>query len=83
MELGDQIVLHHAEPRTAKPLGFSAPQLYFKGCLATWQAPELFQALPHHTTDTLQQHPSNAFPGDLHRSGASVPSLSCHTVLRT
>ena len=44
---------------------FSA--LYFHGCLATWQSPELFQPLPDDTDQTISSIIQQTYPAHLRR----------------
>lgn len=53
--LGDKVVLHHAD-HALQQLRIFCPQQNFRGALDTWQAPELFQPLPHLTPLNLQDH---------------------------
>ena len=53
--LGDTVVLHHAD-HELQQLRIFCPQQYFRGVLNTWQAPELFQSLPHLTPLNLHYH---------------------------
>ena len=50
--LGDTVVLHHAD-HELQHLRIFCPQIYFRGCLATWQSPEHFQPLPDDTDQTI------------------------------
>ena len=41
---------------------FFCPQMYFRGCLATWQSPELFQPLPDDTDQTISSIIQQTYP---------------------
>ena len=59
--LGDKVVLHHAD-HELQHLRIFCPRIYFRGCLATWQSPELFRPLPHDAEDTIRHVTQQTFP---------------------
>ena len=64
--LGDKVVLHHAD-HELQHLRLFCPKIYFRGCLATWQSPELFQPLPDDTDQTISNIIQQAFPAHLRK----------------
>ena len=56
--LGDNVVLH---------LRIFCPHIYFRGCLATWQSPELFQPLPDDTDQTISSIIQQTYPASLRK----------------
>ena len=64
--LGDNVVLHHAD-HELQHLRIFCPRVYFRGCLATWQSPELFQPLPDDTDETIPHIIQHSFPANLRK----------------
>ena len=62
--LGDKVALHHAD-HELQHLRIFCPHIYFRGCLATWQSPELFQPLPDDTDQTISNIIQHTYPAHL------------------
>ena len=80
--LGAKVVLHHAD-HELQQLRVFCPQQYFKGALNTWQAPELFQPLPHltYTTPRTTSLLRSPLPFDPVTSGGSEKTSQSPTAL--
>ena len=59
----DKVVLHHAD-HELQHLRIFCPHIYFRGCLATWHSPELFQPLDD-TDQTISAIIQHTFPPHL------------------
>ena len=57
-------MLHHADHELQQLRAF-CPRQYFTGALNTWQAPELFEPLPHLTASHIHDHLSATIPPTL------------------
>ena len=62
--LGDQVVLHHAD-HELQQLRVFCPRQYFIGAINTWQAPELFEPLPHLNPTNTHDHLTATIPPGL------------------
>ena len=62
--LGDKVVLHHAD-HELQQLRIFCPRQYFTGALNTWQAPELFEPLPHLHSSNIHDYLSATIPATL------------------